>query len=326
MKIGVIGTSLISEWLIKSYKECNQTVLAIYSRSLEKGNKFAEKNGIERVYSRLEDLMSDADLEVIYIASPNSLHFDQAKMALNYGKNVIVEKPICSNEKELRELVDLAHEKKLMFFEAMTILHLPNYKEIKNHLDDISPVRIVEVNYSQYSSRYDLLLKNQMTNIFDTRFSGGTLMDINVYCISFIVGLFGKPKRATYYANKSHNIDTSGVGILEYDGFVATSIGSKDNNGKSFAQIQGEGGYIMVDSKPSRVASIELNIRNEFTEVIDYQDIENHYTYQINEFFKCFAEKDYDLCDYYMNKSLEIMGTLDMLRESAGIKFTADQK
>ena len=326
MKIGVIGTSVISEWLINTYKECDQTILALYSRSLEKGNKFAKEHGIERVYTRIEDLMNDADVEVIYVASPNSLHFEQAKMALIHGKNVIIEKPICSNEKELNELIDLAHKKQLMFFEAMTILHLPNYLEIKNRLEEIAPVRMIEVNYSQYSSRYDLLLQNKMTNIFDTRFSGGTLMDINIYCISFIVGLFGKPNKATYFANKSHGIDVSGVAILEYDGFIASSIGSKDNDGKSFAQIQGECGYIMVDSKPSRVASVELNIRNEFTEVVDLQSKENHYFYEISDFIKCFEEKDYDRCEYFMQKSLEITKTLDMLRASAGIKFPADEK
>ena len=326
MKIGIIGTSAISEWLIATYKECDQKVLAVYSRSLEKGRKFAEKHAIERVYTRIEDLMNDADVEVVYVASPNSLHFEQARMAMNYGKNVIVEKPVCSNSEELRELIELAHEKEVMFFDAMTILHLPNYQEMQRRLADIEPLRIAEVNFSKYSSRYDMFLQNQMSNIFDYRFSGGCLMDINIYCVSFIVGLFGKPESAVYYANKSKNIDTSGIAVLQYDGFVATAIGSKDNTGKSFAQLQGEGGYMIVDSAPSKVASVEINLRGEYAEVVDLQSNENHYYYEITEFIRCFEEKDYVTCDRFMRKSLEIMETLDMLRESAGIKFPADEK
>ena len=324
MNIGVIGTSRISDMLIKTFKQDHQKVVAVYSRSLKKGQDFANKHQITSVYDKLEIFMQDQNIDVVYIASPNSLHVSQAKLALNHGKNVIIEKPICSNALELVELINLAHIKKLMLFEAMPTLHLPNYQIISSYLANIEPLKIVEVNYSQFSSQYALLKKGQLTNTFDPNYSGGTLMDIGIYGITFVVGLFGQPQEVHYFANKHNNIDTSGSIILRYKSFIATVTISKDSNGKRFAQICGEKGYLFVDSKPSRVASLAINYNGQDEKLENYQNNDNHYIYEVKDIISCFEKQNYALCDKYLQKSLDIMTTMDRLRQTANIVFTND--
>src|SRR5699024_5608849 len=112
---------------------------------------------------RSSDLYEEIDF--VYIASPNSLHFEQAKLALEHGKNVICEKPFTSTVKEAEKLISLAKEKGLMLFEAITTIHLPNYQAIKAQLSQVGTLKVVHCNYSQYSSRYTKLIQGELPNV-----------------------------------------------------------------------------------------------------------------------------------------------------------------
>jgi len=324
MRIATVGTSGITKNLIAAFLENKQEVVAVYSRNLEKGQKFADEVKVKKVYTDLETMFSQTDIDVIYLASPNSLHFTHAKLALEKGKNVIIEKPICSNANELKELIALAKAKNLFFFEAATVLHLPNYYEIANNLENLGQIRIVETNFSKYSSRYDNFLNGEKPNIFNPQFSAGALMDLNFYNIAFIVGLFGKAQDCHYFANVQQGIDTSGIAVLDYGDFKAVAISGKDSNGKSLMQIQGEEGNIFVDSRTSQVKNLALQIGDDL-QIMDYQDVEDAYYYEIKEFISAFENKDQAFFDKYAKVSLDIMETLDALRKSANIVFAADK-
>ena len=113
-------------------------------------------------------------------------------------------------------------------------------------------------NYSQYSSRYDAYLEGDITHSFDPAYYGGSLYDINVYNIHYCVGLFGEPKDATYYPNIGPNgIDTSGTLVMEYDGFSAVCTGSKDSDSPGYVCVQGEKGFMKVDSKPNIASELK---------------------------------------------------------------------
>lgn len=131
-----------------------------------------------------------------------------AKKALEAGKNVIIEKPVTANY----GAADLktAEEKRLMILEAMNIPYLPAYAQVKEHLADLGNIRIVSLNYSQYSSRYDAFKKGQILPSFDPHKAGGALMDLNVYNIHFIAGLFGEPEEVLS-GQYVKGIDTSGI-------------------------------------------------------------------------------------------------------------------
>ena len=328
MRVATIGTSFITEWFLKAVEgnpgvEC----VGIYSRKVETGQVIADKYNVNKVYTNLDEMLTIDEIDFIYVASPNSLHYEYTKMALLAGKNVICEKPFTSNLKEAKELCALAKEKNLFLFEAITTIHLPNYKLMKTKLDLLGKLKIVQCNFSQYSSKYDKFLAGENPNVFTTKFSGGALMDINIYNTHFIMGLFGKPRKVQYFANIAENgIDTSGVLVFNYDHFLATAVGAKDSKSKCLAQIQGEKGYIIVNSETSRCKQIEIHLNNTSeVEVIELQDQEVALTYEVADFKQIFDTNDYDLCYNKLQYSLSVMEVIDEAKHSAGIVFDSDK-
>ena len=232
MRLGIIGSGMIVNDFLEIIPYLDGIELrGIYGRksSEEKLNKLKNENNIKEIFYDYEELLK-SDIDTVYIALPNNLHFEFSKKALEANKNVIVEKPITSNYKEAKILSDLARERKLFIFEAITTEYLPNYLKIKELLPKLGDIKIVQCNYSQYSSRYNSFKEGKVLPAFDPAFSGGALMDINIYNIHYVVGLFGKPKNIEYYPNIERGIDTSGVLMLDYNKFKCVCVGAKDCN------------------------------------------------------------------------------------------------
>ena len=125
MRFGTIGTGNITRQWIAASALGNLELAAVYSRYQEKGEKFAGEYGDVRVYTDLEAFLSDTQIEVVYIASPNHLHFDQARRALLHGKHVIVEKPFVPTLNECKTLMALALEKGACFLKRSLMCFNP---------------------------------------------------------------------------------------------------------------------------------------------------------------------------------------------------------
>ncbi len=322
MQIGTIGTGPIVETFLAACQQVPSVQIgAIYSRSGEKAAALASRFGIARTCTTMDELLGDPVIDTIYIALPNSLHFDQAVQALKANKHVILEKPMTSTLAEAQALVKLAREKGLYLFEAISTRHLPNYLNVRQDLATIGPVRLVQCNYSQYSSRYTQLLDGEVTNIFDPTFSGGCLYDLNIYNLHFVIGLFGRPQAVHAYANKAFNgIDTSGTVVLEYDGFIATCSAAKDSASPSFQIIQGEKGFIDVAGPVNRCPSYEIRTGSR-QETVNLQTQENRLVYEIDAFADCLAQRDWSRTQAWLDESLVVMEVAEKARQEAGIVF-----
>lgn len=330
MKIGTIGSGfIVSNFINATRSNENCEVIACYSRSKETGEAFASKNGVDKVYTDLDEMLNDESINFIYVASPNSLHYPQTKKALLAGKNVICEKPFTSTKEELEELIQIAKEKGLYLFEAIIPIHLPNYKWLKTQLDRVGELKIVQCNFSQYSSKYDAFKAGKNPNVFNTEFSGGALMDINLYNIHFVMGLYGKPKAVHYYANLEEGIDTSGVAILEYDNFIATCTGCKDSRSKNLSQIQGNKGYFLIEQESSRIVDIVCNFPANFggsATTYGVQENSNGMHYEVKDFLEIYHSGNHQACLDLLDYSLDVITVIEALRKDAGVIFAADNK
>lgn len=329
MKIATIGTSFITEWFLKAVSEIEDCeCVGIYSRKAETGQILADKAHVKKVYTNLDEMLTTDEIDFIYVASPNSLHYQYSLQALEAGKNVICEKPFTSTVKELEHLIEVAKEKHLFLFEAITTLHVPNYLAMKERISSLGQIKIVQCNYSQYSSRYDQFMAGEKPNIFMPEFSGGALMDINIYNTHFIMGLFGKPKDVHYFPNLAENgIDTSGILVLDYGNFKATAVGAKDTKSKNCAQIQGDKGYIYVEGQPSRCHHVEVHLNHTSeVEVIELHDHDVTLYYELIAFNDIVKQENYDLCYEKLAYSLSVMEVVHEARKKAGIVFAADLK
>ncbi len=318
MKIGTIGTGTIVHEVLKGVAAAKGVSCgAVYSRKYETGATLAGQFGVETVYTDLQALLSDPQLDVIYIASPNSLHAEQARLALESGKHVLLEKPFAPSLQEARELFELADRKGLFLLEAITTQSLPNYKTLRELLPEVGRVKIVQCCYSQYSSRYDKLLNGQVTNVFDPAFAGGALMDINVYNLSFVISLFGKPLEAHYYPNRHENgVDVSGVLVLRYRDFICTCEGAKDTWGVNSAQIQGEKGFLYVKDGSNWFSEVVLETK-ETVNRFNNQEEKLHWHYEVRELLELIRTRNSSEYERRRQLTLDVVEILDLINSSS---------
>ena len=325
IRLGTIGSGVIVHSVLDNVVKTEGVILeAVYSRSQEKADELAGHYGAHKTYTDINAFLADENINTVYIASPNLLHYPQAKAALLAGKNVICEKSIVTRYAQAQELREIAHSKGLFLVEAAPTMFLPNFKLLRERLADIGRVRLVMSNYSQYSSRYDAVLRGEKPNIFNPEFAGGCLMDINFYNVLLNVALFGRPQEAKYYPNIYPGLaDTSGVFVMKYDGFVSSNSGAKDTWGINHFTIEGEKGYIYA-AEPNGLKSIQVVTRSS-DETINFQDSPDRWSYEIRELARLMLSDDREAVDEMLAVSLETVRVIESARLEAGIIFPGDE-
>ena len=321
MKLCAVGTGFITKSMLEEFarsKHLNCT--SICSRQESKGLAMGEPFGITKVYTSLEDMLADPEVEAVYIASPNSLHYPQTKAALLAGKHVLCEKPFATTAAQAAEVIALAKEKHLLLFETITLAHHPNYSKLKEFLPQLGPLKTVIANFCQYSSRFPALLAGQVSPVLDPAYCGGALMDINLYNIHFMAGLFGKPENLHYFPNVYENgVDTSGSLVLQYPGFTCLCVGAKDSAAENGVQIIGQNGYIKVTPSSSNCASLEICIRGQEPQRFDYP--ENPWYYEVQSLSALMGAQDYDACYTALDTTQIVVEILEKARKSGNLTF-----
>jgi predicted dehydrogenase len=328
MKLGIVGSGLIvRDFLtITPYlKETELTGICGTKRSEETIKELVSKYNIKNMFSSYEEMLN-SEVDTVYIALPNNLHFQFAKEALEAGKNIIVEKPFTSTYKEALILAELAKEKQLFILEAITTQYLPNYKKIKELLPTIGNIKIVQCNYSQYSRRYDSFKEGNILPAFDPKSSGGALMDLNLYNIHYVVGLFGRPKNVEYYPNVERGIDTSGILILDYDTFKCTCVGAKDCKAPIANNIQGDKGCIHQNTPAGVCINFEVLMNDGSSSLINENNYEHRMVNEFIEFEAMIKNNNLKECYEALETTLIVMEVLTTARNKGGIIFPADRE
>ena len=324
VRLGTIGSGVIVHSVLDNVREADGISLeAVYSRTEEKAKALAENYGADKIYTDINAMLSDERVNTVYLATPNLLHYEQAKLALMAGKNVICEKPIVTRSVHAEELRDIARSKGLFLFEAAPTMFLPNFR-LCEKLSLIGRIRLVMSNYSQYSSRYDAVLRGERPNIFNPEFAGGCLMDINFYNVLLNTALFGLPESAKYYPNIYPGLaDTSGVFVMKYDGFVSTNAGAKDTWGINHFTIEGEKGFIRVDES-NGLKSVRV-VTKTSDETYNLQTVNDRWHYEVEEIARIMIADDYGASRELLDKVLANISVIEAARIEAGIIFPGDE-
>lgn len=312
MKIGVVGSGKIVPTFLEAIEQVSDVkAVSIYARNSESRENIKNEFNILYSYDTYEKMLNDDNTDCIYIGLPNDLHYQYALEALNNNKNVIVEKPFTISLSQSKDLYDIAIKKGLYIFEAISNKYNPVYLKINELIKNLGNIKMVSLNYSQYSSRYDNFKKGIIEPAFDYKKYGGAIMDLGVYNIHIIVGLFGKPKSFSYSPNIQKGIDTSGVLVLDYGEFKAISISAKDSASKCLLSIQGDNGYITSFDPPNDLKSFTYNINCEKEETFNFELHENRLVYEIESFRDIINEKDYNFMENVLKNSLEVVNILE---------------
>ena len=329
IRLGTIGSGVIVHSVLDGVRETEGIRLeAVYSRSEDRAKELAAAYGAEKTYTDMDAFLADPAVNLVYIATPNLLHYEQVKRALSAGKNVLCEKPFCTRAEQAEELFALAEGKGLFLFEAAPTTFLPNYAILKRELPKVGRIRLVMANYSQYSSRYDKLLAGEVPNIFNPDYAGGVLMDINFYNVYLNAALFGMPENATYTANRfdlgnGKTVDTSGVATLRYGDFVSTCAGAKDTWGVNYFQVEGEKGYIYVKDGSNGIASVRI-VTKDSDETFDEQPHPSRWYYDVQKLTEILRAEDRAAFEERRDITLATVRIVEALRRDAGLIFPMD--
>ena len=322
INLGTIGSGSIVHSILDAVMLTEGIRLeAVYSRSQEKGAALAARYGAEKVYTDLEQFLADETVNCVYVASPNSLHYTYTKQALLAGKHVLCEKPFAPRAEQVRELIDLARERNLLLADATPTAYLPNLEILRQQLPKIGPIRLVMSNYSQYSSRYDVLREGTgLPNVFSPDFGGGCLVDINFYNVYLNVALFGEPEQIVYFPNlHSGGVDTSGILILRYGDFVSQATGAKDCWNDCSFSIQGEDGFIQIPGS-NGLAQIRV-VTRAGEEILNAQDNPNRLSYEVKQLTDIFLREDHETLEELAKTTVSTIKVLEEARYSAGIRY-----
>jgi len=249
LRIATIGTSWITRQFASDAAGVDGIDVAIaYSRDADRAAAFAAEIGAEGSSADLAALLASPEVNAVYIASPNSAHFGQAKAAIEAGKHVLVEKPATLTAADFQVLVDAAASHRVVLLEAMRTAYDPGLARVRELIGELGVVRRASLRYCQRSSRYDQVLAGERVNIFDPALGGGALNDIGYYCVSAMVALFGEPDSVLGgLVALPGGADGAGTALALYPGFVVDLGFSKITASSLPSEIEGERGFLTID-------------------------------------------------------------------------------
>lgn len=320
MNVGVIGSGFIVDVFVRNSKKIKDFKLyGIWGRHEEKIKNF---EGFKLYTTDINELLNDPNIDVVYVALPNSLHYEYAYKALKAGKHVMLEKPFCTSVSQAKTLINYAKKHNLILYETAMTPHSRNYQKAKKYIKDIGEIKMVDVNFSQYSRRYEKFKNGTILPAFDYKLAGGALLDLGVYSVHYVVGMFGLPKKTMYFPNVLKNVDTSGVLILDYGKFKANIVSCKDTEAPGYALIQGDKGFIRCNSKPSRCASFDIVMNNGKT--VSFETSNNEFVgweTLYKDFLKLYKNKDLKAFYDLLEETLGVQKVLDDARKFANMKY-----
>ncbi len=193
MKLGIVTTAGIAGELCNTINQMENTELileAVVSRSEEKAKAFMTEHKINNAYTNYQEFLK-SDIDAVYIASPNGLHFTQAKEAIEAGKHVLIEKPIAQSAEEVTELYNLAHENNVFVMEALVSLAKEPLKLLKELLND-QEVKMIDFHFAKQTRHYQDYVDGKYVNVFSKEFAGGSINDLGIYTLYPLNYLFGE--------------------------------------------------------------------------------------------------------------------------------------
>ena len=321
LRYGTVGTSWITETFINSTRLVDGMELsAVFSRDAAKGAAFAEKNNAQNIFIDIREMASSPLLDAVYIASPNSLHYEQSKLFLENGKHVLCEKPACATSQQLADLQALARAKGLVFLEAIMMVHLPQRILLKKALGKIGAVSAAHFGYSQRSSKLEDYLHGKNPNIFNPEFATGCLMDLGVYCVYPALDFFGAPKTIVSTTGLlSGGSDGFGNSLFVYEDKQVALSYSKIGQGYGCSEIIGQKGTITIQSI-SRLTDIVLKMNDGTEERIwGEESRDESMSHEAKDFLAYILnrEKNADEYDCACQLSLAVAKTVEEIKRKA---------
>ena len=320
--VGIIGSGWIADKMAETLTGLDPSMkYAIASRDIAKARAFASHWGFKKAYGSYRELVDDPDVDLVYIATPHSHHFDNASMAIEAGKPVLCEKAFTANARQAYQLLDLAHKKGIFITEAIWTRYMPLSLKIKELLDNgvIGQPRLLNASLCYYMEFKERILRPDLC--------GGALLDLGVYSLNFCRMYFGADIAATTSSciKSDTGMDMHNFISLRYnDGRMANLQSSTLCLCGRLGQICGTEGYLIVNN---------INCPERVTVYKDYKPVQTidapetqitGYEYQVTASFDAIGKGLLESPYMPHQETLDVMRQMDSLRAEWGVVYPMD--
>jgi predicted dehydrogenase len=325
LRWGILATGWIAERFTASLlKHTGQQVVAVGSRSSEKGAAFAAQHGIPTVHGSYEELVADPGVDIVYVATPHSEHYANALLAIAAGKHVLVEKAFTRNAAEAREVIDAARAKGVFVQEAMWTRYLPRTDVVRQLLEDgvLGELSTVVADHGQYME------PNPQGRMFAPELAGGALLDLGIYPVSYAAFVLGTPTAIVSAGRKTFTgVDGQISAVLQSSGgaqaLLDTSLFAKT---PTTATISGSEARIELAGDFYSPGSVRLISKDGEELTWDANPIPGHegLCYQAVDAARRISAGALESELLPLSETLSIMGTLDELRRQLGVVYPGE--
>lgn len=323
LRWGILATGGIAQAFAADLRTAGLDLVAVGSRSQASADAFAGRFDIPRAHGSYADLAADPEVDILYVATPHPMHHAGARLALEHGKHVLVEKPFTLNRAEAEDLRQLAAERGLLVMEAMWTRYLPHMVRIREIIaaGALGEVRAVSADHTQ------LLPADPAHRLNALALGGGALLDLGVYPISFIWDILDAPTRIRSVGRIGETAaDTEVATVMTHEGgAVSTSLSSSRAAGPNAASIVGTEARIDIDRvwyKPTsfRVVLPDRSVVEEYVSRVEGRGMQ----YQALAAERLIREENIAGDVLPIAESVAIMGTLDEIRAQIGVRYPGE--
>lgn len=322
VKWGIIGAGTISRKFASDLVQSeNGELLAVASQTEGKSEKFAEEFNIPRAYNNYEEFLQDEEIEIVYIGTLHPMHKDCAIQCLQAGKAVLCEKPFTMDAKEAEEVIQVAKEHGVFLMEAMWTRYLPAIVQARQWIAEgkIGEVQMLTANFG-FDAGW-----NPESRLLKKELGGGAMLDAGIYPISFASMIFGTQPisiKSSAYIGET-GVDERFSALFEYENGKTAMLNSAVRlNMENDAHIYGTKGSIYL---PHFLFGAGAHLKTANGEAVEFKDNRtlNGYIYEAEEAMRCLREGKTQSDIMPLEETLEIMKTMDTLRQQWGLEYTS---
>ncbi len=305
----ILGPGVIAKEFAQALNNKGIKIYAVGSRTLEKAEKFAKGHNVERAYGNYSEMLKDEKIDVVYISTPHNNHYQYVMESLKNNKHVLCEKAITVNSKELSDIIKLAEEKNLVVLEAMTIYHMPLYKELKNIINSgkIGPIKMLQISFGS-CKEYDV-----QNRFFNKNLAGGALLDIGTYALSFARFFMNAQPQEILTTMKKFETgvdEQSGIVLRNDKDEVAVINLTMRAKMPKRGVVGGEKGFIVVDNFP-RAQSATITYTDGTQEIIEVGDTSKALEYEIDDMIIAISNRN----DKTLSLSYDVMKLISSIQD-----------
>lgn len=318
----VLGTGVIANEMASTLQKMGKRLYAVGNRTHEKAVAFGEKFGVEKVYDTIGEMFTDSKVDIIYITSPHNTHYGFMKQALENGKHLLVEKSITLNSTELEETVTLAKKKGLVLAEAMTIWHMPLYKNLWKlvHSGALGKVQMITMNFGSFK-KYD------MTNRFFNRaLAGGAMLDIGVYALSIVRSFMdaAPEKLLSQWLPAPTGVDEQATVLLQNSlGQMATVALTMHSKQPKRAMISCEKGYIEIMEYPRADRAVIVDAETGAVQTVEEGSTADALYYEMTDMEQAVITGDHSVMR--LDFTRDVMDIMTKLRQQWGLTYPEEE-